>query len=104
MPDTVITKVTVPIGSLAARLYHAEQEYIAADRQLESLLNSLYVGFSGYEFGPDGIDIYDAIASDAAAGALFRAGFRAVRVHDHEKKKFIRCGCSIARDLNTRKG
>lgn len=103
MSDDVMKVVRVPIGSLAARLYHAEQEYIRADRQLEQLLTSLYPSFSGYEFGPDGIDIYEAIASEASAGALFRAGFAAVRVHDHKKNKFIRCDCAIARDYMTRK-
>lgn len=89
----------VPIGSLAARLYKAVQEMIDAERQLEAMLVSLYGSFSDWEAGPDGLDVYDAIDSAAAASALFRAGFRAVRAHGHERSKFVRCACAIRRDL-----
>lgn len=94
-----INTVRVPIGSLAQRLYRAERELIDAERQLESMLASLYGSFSDWEVGPDGIDIYEAVASPAAAACLFRSGFRAVRVHDHKQDRFVKCGCFIERDL-----
>lgn len=94
-----IRTLTVPVGSLAARLHRAESELIAAERQLESMLTSLYGSFSDWEAGPDGLDVYDTEDSPAAASALFRAGFRSVRCHDHDKTKFARCGCAIRRDL-----
>ena len=91
--------VRVPIGSLAARYYRAWQELHAAERQLEQMLSSLYSSWSDWEAGPDGIDVYDALDSEAAAAALHRAGFRAVRVHDHERRRFSKCSCAIRRDL-----
>lgn len=91
--------VRVPIGSLAARLYKAERELLDAERQLEQMLTSLYGAFSDWEAGPDGIDIYTAVDSPAAAYSLFRAGFEAVRIHDHERRRFTKCACPIQRSL-----
>lgn len=99
MPDDVINTVRVPIGSLAARLYHAERELLAAEKQIEAMLTSLYGSWGDWEYGPDGLDVFDAVDSTAAAAALFRAGFRAIRCHEHARTKFVKCGCAIRRDL-----
>lgn len=98
MPDGMNT-VRVPIGSLAARYYRAVDELIAVERQTEQLIAALYESFSEWEAGPDGIDIYDAIDSTAAAQALMRAGWKAVRCHNHERRRFKHCACAIRRDL-----
>jgi hypothetical protein len=87
----------VPLGSLAAKYYKAWREFRAVEDQLESLVESLY-GSNRFEIGADGIDVYEAIASEATAAALWRAGFRSVRVHDHKKNKFLRCACAVALD------
>lgn len=99
MPDDVMRVIRVPIGSLASRLYHAEHELLRAEKQVESLLESLYGKFSDYEYGPDGIDVFDAIDSSPATHALFRAGFPAVRCHAHPRSKFAKCACPIHHDM-----
>lgn len=91
--------VRVPLGSLAARVYRAERELLDAEKQLESLLAALYGSYSDYEYGPDGLDIYDAVDSPAHAMALFRAGWKAVRCHSHARGKFKHCACAIHRSL-----
>lgn len=95
----VVTTETVRAGSIAARFYKALAELIDAERQIDGLLTALYGSYSDFEIGPDGIDIYDAVDSAAAASALFRAGFRSVRAHDHDKTKFAKCSCSIRKDI-----
>ena len=89
--------VRVPIGSLAARYYKAWREFRCAEEQLESLIVALY-GSNRFEVGADGIDVYEAIASDANAAALWRAGWTAVRVHGHRRDRFLRCNCTTAKD------
>jgi hypothetical protein len=90
--------VRVPIGSLAAKYYKSWRAYREIEEQLESLIVELYAS-NRFEVGPDGIDIYEAVASPAAAACLFRSGWRSVRVHDHKQDRFLKCGCAIERDL-----
>lgn len=94
-----MTAVRVPLGSLAAKYHHAVRDLLGAERDIESLLSALYGPFSEWEAGPDGIDVYDAIDSTAAAMALHRAGFRSVRCHGHARRAFKTCACPIRRDL-----
>ena len=88
----------VRAGSIASRVLHAEHELLAAEKQLESLIAALYGTYSDYEYGHDGLDIYDAMDVPALAAALHRAGWRAVRVHGHSRDKFAKCCCVIRRD------
>lgn len=97
MSDRVMHTVRVPLGSLASKYYKTWREFREAEDQLESLIVALY-GSNRFEVGPDGIDVYEAIPSEAHAKAMFRAGFRVVRVHEHKQDKFTRCGCRVERD------
>lgn len=94
----VVTTETVRVGSLAARVADAEAEMLAAETQLEAMLDSLYGDWSAWESGLGALDVYDAADSPAAAAALFRAGFLSVRTHDHDKTKFSKCHCATRRD------
>ncbi len=99
-PRDVITTETVPIGSLAAALFGAEREMLAAEKQLERFLDSLYpLGWCDYEYGHGTVDVYAVTPSDAAVFALFRAGFRQVRQHPHARSKFTRCACRPNQDV-----
>jgi hypothetical protein len=97
MKDGMVV-VRVPLGSLALKYYKAWREYRDAEDQLETLILALY-GSNRFEVGPDGIDVYEAQPSDASALAVFRAGFRSVRVHEHKRDRFLKCSCRIDRDL-----
>ncbi len=81
----------------AARYFDAEAEYIAAEHAIESLLDALYSEWSSFECTSGGIDVFDAFDGVACAVALFRAGFKHVRVHSHSAKEFSKCACPIRR-------
>lgn len=97
----VIATEAVAVGALATRLGVAEQEYLAAERQLEDMLDSVYGrdGWSAWEFAAGVLDVYDVLDSDAAVFALHRAGFRVVTQHGHAQAKFSTCACRSRRDL-----
>lgn len=88
-----------PIGSLAAELFGAETALLRAEHQLEELLDSLYgaQGWQDVEWdrAMSLIDVYGVTASPAAVHALARAGFRFCVEHDHESRKFSKCGCRV---------
>lgn len=91
----VITTEAVAVGALAARHARAEHELLAAERQIEDMLDSLYGrdGWTEWEAHEQTLDVYDVLASDAAVFALQRAGFRAVTQHNHARSTFAHCAC-----------
>jgi hypothetical protein len=99
MTPNEIRTVTVPVGSLASRVFRAERELLSAEKQIEDMLRSLFGNDWGdYDYGLGTLDVYDVIDSRAAVFALMRAGFRVVVLHDHPKKKFVQCACLHQRD------
>lgn len=95
-----IRTVTVPVGSLASKLFKAEREWLHAEKQLEQMLRSLFGNeWSDYEYARGELDVFDVIPSDAAVFALMRAGFRVVKLHDHAKQKFATCACVAQKDV-----
>ncbi len=98
--DVIVTE-TVPVGSLAARIIKAEREKLDAEKQLEQMLDSLFGerDWQTFEVGPRReLDVYAVVESAAAAAALFRAGFRSIRLHPHEREKFRACACRCQED------
>lgn len=95
----VIRTVTVPVGSLASKVFRAEREWVAAGHQLEQMLSSLFgKEWSDWEAGLGVLDVYDVIHSAAAVSALHRAGFRVVHLHNHPRVKFKNCACRSHED------
>lgn len=90
-------------GSLAGRLFAAEDALLSTETELEELLDSLYnVGGADGERQWQGfehdralalVEVYGVVASPAAADALYRAGFAAVLQHHHEREQFVHCAC-----------
>jgi hypothetical protein len=93
------TSRTITVGWLALRLVSAEYNPRDAERQVEGLLTSLFTdGWNGWSFlqnhhGAIAIDVYQALESPAAVAALHRAGFTDVRIHEHERSRFVTCAC-----------
>ncbi len=83
-------------GSMAARLFGAEDAFLAAEHDLEDLLDSLYAdGWQDWDAEPiaAAINVYGVIPAPSAVTALHRAGFALVYEHDHPASQFVRCAC-----------
>lgn len=88
---------------LAAALFAARKYVEVAEARVEELLDSLF----GKEpdnwthFETDSrdrsIEVFGCIPSEAAADALFRAGFQRVSQHEHDYGEFRRCACKVSR-------
>ena len=77
----------------AARLASAEAEFLAAEHDVEHLLDALYDRWSSFEASADEIAVFGVTPSPAAASALQSAGWRVVTQHDHSADRFVRCAC-----------
>lgn len=98
MSDVIRTSSS-PVGSLAADLFESEIALLRAEHKLEALLDSLYgqQGWQDVEWDRalSLLDVYGVVASPAAVNTLARAGFKFCVEHDHESRRFAKCGCRV---------
>lgn len=95
------------VGSLAAALQDATNRLSRIEQDVEHTIGALFAGWRprfprrrGWRFTPpDALAVY-GIAEDspAAIGALHRAGFRRVTVHDHVAGQACRCATHVDDD------
>lgn len=86
----------VIVGALAQALLDAEGGMLAVEQRVADFLLELFPGWIGgwAWIPPDGIEVYSAIDSPAAASALWLAGFvGGVTIHEHGPKQLFSCQC-----------
>lgn len=93
------------VGALAQALLTVETRMRAVEKDVTDFLDSLFpssasrLGWQGWQFDRSepsalGIQVYDVLTpSPAAVGALHRAGFVVVTIHNHEAARYLSCAC-----------